>query len=128
MEKELTVHQLLQTKFVLYFFPLKREKALGTAQQGVVVLDPDSRSPQARTLLHELIHVRRPLWSEKRVLQEERRLWAKATWKEKAELFKLLGKAKLAKKDEDLDDVFEVQTGSEPKESPATNVGSPQGS
>lgn len=47
----------------------------------------------AKILLHELIHICRPLWSETRTLKEEGRLWKVSTWKEKAELFKMLGRA-----------------------------------
>jgi hypothetical protein len=108
MEKELTIQQLLASKYRLFFYPLKRQSALGTAQQGTVVLDPESRSPLARTLLHELVHVRRPLWSEARVLKEERKLWGKATWKEKVELFKALGKGRIATANEELEDEEDV--------------------
>lgn len=105
MDKELTVADLLKVRFrQLLFAPLGREQALGTAQQGLITLDPRSRTPLARNLLHELIHVKRPLWSEPKVLREESRLWGEATWQEKAELFKLLGRGKVWAGEHDFDE------------------------
>lgn len=95
---DLTVADLLKVRIRhLLFAPLGKENggSLGVSQQGLVVLDPRERSPLARTLLHELIHVKRPMWSETRTRQEESRLWGQATWKEKGELYRLLGKAKV---------------------------------
>ena len=116
MAEELKVADLLKVRLrQLLFAPLGKEQALGTAQQGLVVLDPRSRTPLARNLLHELIHVKRPLWSEPKVLREESRLWNSATWREKGELFRLLGKAKIWEGEEDFEDKFEVQSGSKTK-------------
>jgi hypothetical protein len=117
MAPELTVAGLLKVRFrKLLFAPLGREVALGTAQQGLLVVDPRPRTPLARVLMHELIHVVRPLWSEGKTLREERRLWRVATWQEKAQLFKLLGKGEIwdGSHDfqEELDDKTDIQTGS----------------
>ena len=128
MEKELTIQQLLASKIRLFYYPLKKLSALGTAQQGTVVLDPEGRSPLARTLLHELIHVRRPLFSEARVIREERRLWKKSTWREKAELYRMLGRGRAVGSEEELEDEFEVQGGSQHQPPTAPDGGGTEGS
>lgn len=71
-------------------------RTFGEADKGMrtVWIDPRATRP-ARTLLHELIHVRHPDWSEDRVRTEERRKWKEMTWKAKARLYLLLGKAAL---------------------------------
>jgi hypothetical protein len=128
MAEELKVEDLLKVKIRrLLLAPLGREQAIGTAQQGLIVLDPRSRTPLARTLLHELIHLKRPLWSEPRVLREESRLWQASTWQEKGELFIRLGKAKVWQGEEEFDDEVEVQGGGKPEVSPTPDVGSPKG-
>ena len=54
----------------------------------------DPRVPHVgHTLLHELTHVRHPSWSETRVVRETARLWKRMTWKQKADLYRLLGTA-----------------------------------
>ena len=59
-----------------------------------VWLDP--RLPNvAKTLLHELIHVRHPSWSEDRVAAAEEFRWVRMGWKAKARLYQMLGAAKL---------------------------------
>lgn len=125
MSDELTVAVLLKVRVRhLLFAALGKENggSLGVSQQGLVVLDPRSRSPLARTLLHELIHVKRPMWSETRTLQEENRLWHLATWKEKGELYRLLGKAKVwdGQQDFDVDEdvVSHTQVVEPPKPTP----------
>lgn len=129
MAEELRVEDLLKVKVrKLLLAPLGREQAVGTAQQGLIVLDPRSRTPLARTLLHELIHLKRPLWSEPRVLREESRLWRESTWQEKGELFIRLGKAKVWRGEEEFDDEVEVQGGGQPEGSPTPDVGGPKGS
>lgn len=105
--EELTVAELLKVKVRrLLFAPLGKENggSLGVSQQGLVVLDPRSRSPLARTLLHELIHIKRPMWSETRTLQEDNRLWHLATWQEKGLLYAMLGKAKIWAGEQDFDE------------------------
>ena len=76
----------------IVFMPTLRQGFDGSSVgNNVITLDP--RVSVIRTLLHELIHVARPLWSERRVILEERRLWKLATWQDKAELYKMLGRA-----------------------------------
>lgn len=123
MANELTVGDLLKVRFrKLLFAQLGRESggSLGVSQQGLIVLDPRSRTSLARVMLHELIHVKRPMWSETRTLKEERRLWELATWREKAELYRLLGKGKVWEGEEDIEDEPEIQSGSEPEGSSST--------
>ncbi len=94
IEGTLTVAALLAIKAKLVFKPLGVEGEHGEiSADNTMILDPRSRIPLAKTFLHELIHAARPIWSEHRVAQEERRLWTIATWQEKARLFKRLGHA-----------------------------------
>jgi hypothetical protein len=90
----ITIEQLVKLRAKLVFRPLGVQNYHGAiSADNTMELDPRSHSPLARTILHELVHAARPLWSETRVRREERKLWAAATWQEKAELFKLAGKA-----------------------------------
>jgi hypothetical protein len=41
-----------------------------------------------RLLLHEVLHVQHPSWSERRTILETRKRYNKMTWKGKAELLK----------------------------------------
>jgi hypothetical protein len=66
----------------------------GTAQNRTVTIDPRS-SEIGKTLLHEMIHLRHPDWSEEAVVSETRLRWGKMSWKEKARLLRLLGSARL---------------------------------
>jgi hypothetical protein len=66
----------------------------GTAQNRTITLDPRS-SEIGKTLLHEMIHLRHPDWSEEAVVSETRLRWGKMSWKEKARLLRLLGSAHL---------------------------------
>ena len=66
----------------------------GTAQNRTVTIDPRS-SEIGKTLLHEMIHLRHPDWSEEAVISETRLRWGKMSWKEKARLLRLLGSAHL---------------------------------
>jgi len=66
----------------------------GTAQARTITLDPRG-SEVAKTLLHELLHVWNPGWSEAAVVSETKVRWARMTWKEKAALYRLLGAATL---------------------------------
>lgn len=59
-----------------------------------ISIDPTGREP-ARYLLHELIHVRHPEWSETRVRREEAREWRALTWRQKAMLYQRLGRARI---------------------------------
>jgi hypothetical protein len=71
----------------LYGYCDKRERVIG--------VDPRSAYP-ARVLLHELLHLRNPSWSESKVYKETNRLWAQLTWKEKGRLYQALGKGRVA--------------------------------
>ena len=62
----------------------------GTAQNRTITIDPRS-SEIGKTLLHEMIHVRHPDWSEEAVVSETRLRWNRMSWKEKARLLRLLG-------------------------------------
>lgn len=70
----------------------------GEAKNRTIWLDPRS-SEIGKTLLHELIHVRHPSWSEAAVITETHKRWMKMSWKEKARLLKLLGAAMLEGED-----------------------------
>jgi len=104
-EPDLTVAQLLKTKVRKIILCKLNFPYQGTAMQGVVVLDPTERTPLARVLLHELIHVQRPMFSEARTLKEERRLWRNATWREKAELYRMFRHAKVWEGEQAFDDI-----------------------
>ena len=64
----------------------------GEAQGRKIKIDPREAYP-AKWLLHEMIHAQHPSWSETRVEQETSRRWDRMTWRKKAELYKLLGRA-----------------------------------
>lgn len=68
----------------------------GKPERGerVISIDPRVREP-ARYLLHELIHLERPAASETWVKAETARRWARASWREKAELLRMLGAARM---------------------------------
>lgn len=97
----------------IVFAPLfKRDKAErenGTFQRGYVrvptpgasregtrtiYLDPRC-SNIGKTFLHERLHIEHPKWSERQVDSETRRRWEALTWKEAAEIYRLIGKARL---------------------------------
>src|SRR3990172_11182676 len=80
-------------KLKLVFMPLEVAGLEGAISGDTIVIDPRSRIPLGKTLVHEIIHGLYPLWSETRVVKEERRLWNSFSWKEKAEVFTWLGKA-----------------------------------
>lgn len=48
-----------------------------------------------QTILHELLHVWHPSWSEARVTKEERKRWKRMSWEQKAAIYKILGAAKI---------------------------------
>jgi len=70
----------------------------GTAQNRTITIDPRS-SEIGKTLLHELLHIRHPDWSEEAIVSETRLRWGKMSWKEKARLLRLLGSARLEGED-----------------------------
>jgi hypothetical protein len=57
-------------------------------------LDPRS-SMLLPTLVHEMTHVRHPSWNEKQVDEHTSRRMKKMSWKEKARLLQLLGRANI---------------------------------
>jgi len=84
----------------LVFAPLQREAAPdefvgGTAQRRTIRIDPRTPQHMGRVVLHELIHIEQPSKSEWWVRRETWRRWRRMTWREKAELYRLLGHAKL---------------------------------
>lgn len=82
----------------------KRRHYLGFTEAATrtIELDPRTKSvPLAQVYLHELIHLAHPSWAETRVLSEERRRWKRMSWREKAELYKALGRAKIKDVDDD---------------------------
>jgi hypothetical protein len=86
----------------LVFKPmLGREKAHGSCVGNTILLDPTSKIPLAKTLLHELLHAEHPEWSEWKVQREERAGWKRLTWREKAILYKQLGKGVMLNDEED---------------------------
>lgn len=76
----------------LILAPLARHNARGMAQGRTIWVDPRPPWP-AHTLLHELIHLEQPAWSETHVKRETTVRWRRMTWQEKAELLRLLGRA-----------------------------------
>ena len=85
--------------FAPLFYRNKKEREEGKVTHGealrrTVKLDPRS-SDIGKTLLHELLHVRNPSWSEQAVVTETNRKWKKMSWKEKARMLRLLGSATL---------------------------------
>jgi hypothetical protein len=75
------------------------DEALDAPTQGdscgrTIRLDP--RLPNVgRTLLHELLHVWHPGWTEDQVMAAEEYKWTHMTWRKKAALYRMLGNAKL---------------------------------
>ena len=91
----LTIDEILLTRARILFCGLYRENCHAIAQSGLVAIDPSSPVPAAKNLLHELIHVRRPLWSETRTREWESKLWRESSWQQKGELYRMLGKSKI---------------------------------
>jgi hypothetical protein len=85
----------------IIFKPLLRENARGLSVPADRTLWIDPRTPwPAHTLLHELVHIEQPGWSESKVIRETRKRWKASTWRQKAEWLKLLGHAKIGDDDE----------------------------
>ena len=61
-----------------------------TEQPGgrTICIDPRARMNMVRLLIHEVLHVQHPSWSERRTWRETRKKFNKMTWKGKAELLK----------------------------------------
>lgn len=72
--------------------PLGRTGAHGHALQRTIWVDPRQPWP-AHTLLHEMIHVENPSWSETAVRRETTRRWRRMTWQQKAALLRMFGRA-----------------------------------
>jgi len=66
----------------------------GLCDYGSQIIYIDPRPAIVETLLHELLHRRWPHWTERRVLQEERRLLRHMTPQEVSKWFKAYTKAK----------------------------------
>jgi hypothetical protein len=80
--------------------PLRRHLAHGMAQGQKVWVDP--RTPNIlRVFLHELIHVEQPELSETATIHETTRRWRKMSWRDKARLLKMFGKAHVGEPDEE---------------------------
>ena len=79
--------------------PLGRHNAHGMQQSRTVWVDPRTQCPP-RILLHELLHLDNPSWSETRVKRETGRRWRRMAWREKAELLRLFGAARVGWEDE----------------------------
>jgi hypothetical protein len=79
--------------------PLLRHGARGMQEGRTVWVDPrDSSAPQ--TLLHELINMENPTWSETQVRRETAREWRRMSWREKAALLRMFGRARIGEEDE----------------------------
>ena len=61
-------------------------------------IDPRLPWPH-HTFIHERLHIENPSWSESKVRRETTKVWKKMTWKDKAEVLKLLGSGMIAKSD-----------------------------
>jgi len=73
----------------------QRDIPLYGMQQGrTIYIDPRTENPIS-TFKHELLHLEHPDWTEQKVEIEEIRWWKESTWKQKAELLILLGRAEL---------------------------------
>jgi hypothetical protein len=63
----------------------------GQTTGRTVWIDPRG-SEVVKTMVHELIHLKHPSWSEEAVIAETARRYRKMGWKEKARLLQLIGK------------------------------------
>jgi hypothetical protein len=63
----------------------------GETRDRTIWLDPRS-SEIVKTMVHELLHLKHPSWSEEAVVTETVRRLKKMGWKEKARLLQLVGK------------------------------------
>ena len=95
MKERVTFEKVRQyrKKLKVVLMPLEVARLHGAIAADTITLDPRSRIPLAKTLVHEVIHGIYPLWSEAQVVREERRLWNHLTWRERAEAWTWLGKA-----------------------------------
>lgn len=66
----------------------------GEALSRTAWLDP-RLSEVGKTLFHELLHIRHPSWAEEKVRAEEELRWNRMSWKDKAQLYKMLGTAQI---------------------------------
>lgn len=74
--------------------PLRRHNARGMQQGRIVWVDARCPWPH-HTLLHELIHLDNPSWSETRVERETARRWKRMSWRQRSELLRLFGRARI---------------------------------
>ena len=76
----------------LIFRPLGREVAHGLCEARTITLDP--RAPNLlKVYLHEIQHVLHPGWSEHKVEKEAKTLTKVLCWRDRARLYKALGRA-----------------------------------
>jgi hypothetical protein len=66
----------------------------GIHQQRTIIIDPRYEGVVS-TFKHELLHLKHPDWTEDEVEIAEHQWWKKSTWKQKAELLKLLAHAEI---------------------------------
>ena len=67
-----------------------------------IFVDVRTRCHMVRILIHEVLHVQHPSWSEHRVCAETRKKFNKMTWKGKAELLTTaMSRAKIGYPSED---------------------------
>ncbi len=80
----------------IIFKPLLRSNARGQCVPAARTLWIDPRCPwPAHTLLHELIHIEQPGWSETAVIKETAKRWRKSSWQQKAKWLKLLAHGRI---------------------------------
>lgn len=67
---------------------------VGTVMHGagraIITIDLSAHANPARIYLHELLHIYNPDWGERRVLNEERRMWKAMSTKQKHALYQEL--------------------------------------
>ena len=90
----------------IIFAPIRHRYRGFTTEAAVIgrTIRVDPRSYNlAKSLLHEYTHILHPGWSERRVRAEESRLWRLLSWRQKAALYRRLGRGRTehAERDED---------------------------
>src|SRR5512143_29408 len=88
-----------KSAFRLVLKPLGRDGAHAMQQSRTIWVDPRGRHPHLY-LLHELIHLSNPAWSETQVRRETAREWRRMTWREKAALLRMFGRARIGEDEE----------------------------
>lgn len=72
------------------------------ASEGINIwFDPRSRANLCRTIVHEILHVEHPTWTESKVRRETKKILDKMTWIEQAKLLrKVVTRAKIKDKED----------------------------